>query len=196
MTMAQPSRSFADAAPEPPGRRERRAVTLAAYGTRGDGSLVEMTVVDLSYDGCGVVCSAHLKPGEQISLSVLRRGETPVIVRWVDGTRAGLSFVSDVPSEESSKQPRRHERVSVDGEMGMRRPGRHHFRVHVYDLSPDGCKAEFVERPELGEHLWIKFDGLEVLEANVCWIADTRVGIKFTCTFHPAVFDMLVARLG
>jgi len=53
----------------------------------------------------------------------------------------------------------------------LRRSGRLNFRVRIYDISPEGCRAEFVERPELHELVWIKFEGMHSLEAVVCWIA-------------------------
>jgi PilZ domain len=192
---AQPARAISETDAALPGRRERRLVTLVACGTREDGSLVDMTVVDLSYDGCGVICSANLVAGERLDLSVLRRGGTRVTVRWVDGARAGLSFAPDAPDEQPTRQARTHERVSVEGEVMMRRAGRLNFQVHIYDLSPDGCKAEFVERPELNEQLWIKFDRLEAIEAKVCWIVGVKAGLRFARSIHPAVFDLLVRRL-
>ena len=198
--MAEPARKFtdadADAGVVPHARHVRRPVTLAAYGTRGDGSLVEMTVVDLSYDGCGVICTVELRPGERIDLSVVRRGRLTAEVRWVDGAKAGLAFPAEPAEKSETRQPRRHERVSVEGEVTMRRVGKHNFRVHVYDLSPDGCKAEFIDRPELGEQLWIKFDGIEALEAQVCWIVGAKTGLKFVCPIYAAVFEMLLVRLG
>jgi hypothetical protein len=174
-------------------RRERRPTSLSAYATRQDGSVVELTVVDLSADGCGVLCPCELHAGERLNLAVLRRGTTGATVRWADGGRAGLSFGSPVAVEGATK-PRRHERISVDGEVAMRRAGKTHFRVHIYDISPDGCKAEFVDRPELGEQLWIKFDGMEAMEAHVCWIVGARAGLRFVRPIHAAIFDMLVAR--
>ena len=78
----------------------------------------------------------------------------------------------------------------------MRRAGKLNFRVRVYDVSPQGCKAEFVERPELDEQLWIKFDGLEALEAQVCWIVGAKVGLKFVRPIHEAVFGALSTRIG
>lgn len=190
-----PARMFADAGALPLHRRERRPVTLSACGTRVDGSMVQLTVVDLSYDGCGVLCSTALKAGERLNLAVLRRGTTGAIVRWAQGGKAGLSFIRDAAADSRSTQPRRHERVSINGEVSMRRAGKAHFKVHIYDLSPDGCKAEFVDRPDIDEQLWIKFDGMEALEAHVRWIAGSKAGIKFARSFHSAVFDMLLARL-
>jgi hypothetical protein len=195
MTLPQPAESFPDPKPALPPRRERRPVTLAGYATREDGALVELTVVDLSYDGCGVICTNRLTAGERLSLSVLQRGSTPVTVRWADGARAGLSFAPAAPGDEPIRQPRRHERVSVEGEVVMGRAGKNNYRVHIYDLTPEGCRAEFVERPELHEKLWIKFDGLEPLGADVRWLSGPKAGLKFMRSFHPAVFDLLIARL-
>jgi len=154
-----------------------------------------MTVVDLSYDGCGVICTDRLSDGERLSVSVLRRGATPATVRWTDGARAGLSFEAARHDDEPPRQTRRNERVSVEGEVSMHRRNKTTYRVHIYDLSPEGCRAEFVERPEVNEQLWIKFDGLEHIGADVRWIVGSKAGLKFQRSFHPAVFDLLIARL-
>ena len=188
------ARIFADAGTPPLGRRERRALDLAAYATRSDGAHANITVVDLSSDGCGIVSTVNLAAGERIELSVVGRGRAGAVVRWVDGARAGLSFEGTaVPA--ADHQPRQHERICVAGEVAMRRAGKLAFRVQVYDLSPDGCKAEFVERPELNEQLWIKFDGMEALEAKVRWVVGAKAGLRFARPLHAAVFDLLVARL-
>lgn len=187
---------FADVGSQPMNRRERRPATLTAFATRPDGSTSEITIVDLSFAGCGVISTTRLVAGERLRLSVADRGTAEALVRWVDGARAGLSFESVDVSESVSKKPRRHERVSVAGEVTMRRSGKINFRVHVYDLSPEGCKAEFVERPELDEQLWIKFDGLEALEARVRWLSGAKAGVRFSRPLHPAVFDLIVSRLG
>lgn len=194
--MAQAVQLFAPAGSQPLHRRERRPVTLAAFADREDGSSIELTVVDISFDGCGVICTAKLVVGEQLTLSVLDRGCAVALVRWVDGARAGLSFLSAESQELPSIQSRSHERITVEGQVTMRRVGKISFRVHVYDLSPVGCKAEFVERPRLDEQLWIKFDGLEALEARVRWLAGAKAGVEFVRPLHPAVFDLIVMRLG
>ena len=77
----------------------------------------------------------------------------------------------------------------------MRRAGKLAFRVHIYDLSPDGCKAEFVERPELNEQVWIRFEGMEAIEAKVRWIVGVKAGLRFSRPLYGAVFDLLVAKM-
>ena len=77
----------------------------------------------------------------------------------------------------------------------MRRRGRHNFSVKVFDLSREGCKLEFLERLQLDETVWVKFEGLEGLEATVCWVEEKSAGVEFLRPIHSAVFDMLVGRL-
>lgn len=194
--MIEAAQLFAQEGSQPLHRRERRPVTLAASASREDGSATQLTLVDLSFDGCGVICAESLVAGERLSLSVAGRGTAVVMVRWVSGARAGLSFLPIQGQDVQSTQSRSHERMSVNGEVMMRRAGKVNFRVQVYDLSPQGCKAEFVERPALNEQLWIKFDGLEALEAKVRWISGAKAGLSFVRPLHPAVFDLIVARLG
>lgn len=90
---------------------------------------------------------------------------------------------------------RRSERVKLRAEVHLRRTAQSHYRVDMYDLSRHGCKLEFVERPQLDERVWVKFDTLEAIECHVCWVKGYVAGIEFLKVFHPAVFDMLVGRL-
>jgi hypothetical protein len=92
-------------------------------------------------------------------------------------------------------QPRKSQRVHLSAEIMLRRAGQNSYRVKIFDASPHGCKAEFVDRPKLDELVWIKFEGLEALEAMVCWVRGFEVGLEFENPIHPAVFDMLVTNL-
>ena len=92
--------------------------------------------------------------------------------------------------------PRKSDRVPITAMVKLRRRGHHNFTVKVFDLSREGCKLEFLERPELGETVWVKFEGLELLQAKACWLEDLRVGVEFVQPLHPAVFEMLALKLG
>lgn len=92
--------------------------------------------------------------------------------------------------------PRKSPRVSTAAMVKLRRRGHHNFTVQVFDLSREGCKLEFLERPQLDETVWVKFEGLELLEATVCWVEGLHVGVAFARPIHPAVFDMILSRLG
>lgn len=91
--------------------------------------------------------------------------------------------------------PRSHARIDVMAEVTMRRLGKLGFRVRLFDLSPVGCKAEFVDRPDFGEQVRIKFDGMESIEGSICWIAGAKAGVRFVRPIHDAVFASLLERL-
>ena len=176
-------------------QRVRRPVALRAQASRGDGSTVEAVVTDLSFEGCRLQSQSALKAGEAIRLIVHDRGSLRATVQWVSGTKAGLLFIAEPAAAGADKVERRHERISLPAEVALRRAGKLTFRVRLLDLSPAGCKAEFVDRPELHEPVWIKFDAMDAIEATVCWIAGAKVGLRFLRPVHPAVFEMLLARL-
>jgi hypothetical protein len=175
-------------------RRQRRSVSLRAVLTREDQSVFDIYVLDLSYEGCGIETPVDLKPGEAIKLSVLRRGVIEAHVRWYEKGYAGVVFDGE-QAPEKEEAPRRSQRRPLGAEVSLRRLGQHNFRVGVTDLSPEGCKVELVERPSVGEHMLIKFNGLEVLDAEVCWVEGFVAGLRFEKTIHPAVFELLLERL-
>lgn len=90
---------------------------------------------------------------------------------------------------------RASERVAIQAQVMLRRAAQNNYKVNAYDISRYGCKVEFVERPRIHECVWVKFHGLEAIEAEVCWTADFAAGLKFQHPLHPAVFDSLVSRL-
>ena len=177
---------------EPAARNRRRPVRMDAVARRKGGITSRVVVLDLSYEGCGVETEVEFEAGEPITLSVFSRGEIRTHVRWSSGGRAGLIF----DPEESEKKPaRRRKRTSVSADVSLRRLGQNNYRVRVNDLSREGCRVELVELPRIDEHMLIKLDGLEVLDAEVCWVDGFVAGLRFERPIHPAVFDLLVQRL-
>lgn len=109
-------------------------------------------------------------------------------------------FYVSQPFDSSSKpsdtpHPRKSARIGLSAEVILRRSGHRNYRVKIFDVSMHGCKAEFVERPQLDELVGVKFDNLQSLEAIVCWIRGFETGLKFVRPIHPAIFEMLVSRL-
>jgi hypothetical protein len=176
-------------------RSERRPMDLAGFLALEDGSSAEVTVLDMSYQGCRIATLAKLAAGQTVKLAVLRRGGIEAIVRWARRGQAGLVFPAE-SQPGADRQPRQSERLALLADVALRRAGKHHYRVRAYDVSPEGCKVELVDRPEQGEQLWIKFDGLEALAAKVCWMEGARAGLEFERPIHGAVFGLLLARLG
>jgi len=96
-----------------------------------------------------------------------------------------------VCDQSSDHQPRSNPRLILSAEVAIRRSAVHPFRVQLFDASPLGCKIEFVERPFVGERVWIKFDGLESLEGTVRWVEGHIGGVRFERPLHEAVFERL-----
>lgn len=178
----------------PADRSERRLVSMRGYVILADGSHHPVQVLDLSYEGCGIETPAPLEPAQQIKLSVLQRGAIDAVVRWSRNGKAGLAFTQSV-AEAKKHWPRRSERIELVADVSLRRVGRSTFCVAVTDASADGCKVQLVERPSEGERVVVKFDGLEPLEADVCWVEGFAAGLRYGRPMHPAVFELLVARL-
>jgi hypothetical protein len=80
----------------------------------------------------------------------------------------------------------------LSAEVGLRRAGLNAFRVRVFDLSCEGCKIEFVERPAVGERIWVKFDGLDSIQGTVRWIEGHRGGVQFERPIYDPVFQRLI----
>ena len=177
-----------------PERQERRAVRLQAFIVRGNHTTSEVELLDLSYEGCGIATSADLHPGERIKMSVMQRGVIDAQVRWCRSGKAGLVFTANHFTS-SEKRARISSRFAITADVSLRRRGMANYGVRVVDLSPEGCKVELVERPRGGERMTIKFDGLEGMDAEVCWVQGFQAGLRFERPIHPAVFDLLLTRL-
>lgn len=167
---------------------------MSGYALLADGTTLAVKLVDLSYEGCKVRTDHPLASGDRFKLSVFHRGLIGAEVVWCKDGIAGLTFSTyEVPTR--AHWPRRSERVPVTADVILRKPGQPNFRVRVLDASMEGCRIEFVDRPEEGDRMWIKFDGLETLEAQVCWVKEFEMGVNFAKPMHPAVFDMVVDQL-
>lgn len=85
----------------------------------------------------------------------------------------------------------RQDRVALFAEVRLRRSGGHPFIVRVFNLSAEGCKMEFVERPAVGEAVWIKLPGLDSIQATVRWIEGHYGGVQFERPLYEPVFRRL-----
>jgi len=190
---AQPNPATMKVEDEPIDRSERRPVTLRAFVMRENGSSSEVLILDLSYEGCGIETPLELWSGEPVKLSVLRRGAIDCRVRWCLDGKAGLVFEPEQP--EKMHWPRCSERITTSADVSLRRLGQSNRQVRVTDLSPEGCKVRLPHQPHVGEHLLVKFEGLETIESEVCWVEGFDAGLRFERPFHPAVFALLAERL-
>ena len=132
--------------------------------------------------------------------------ESPRIIRSGSNTQRPLISVLHLPwpmtklcdnrSNPTRLMRRRQSmRATLDSPVMSRRAGFSNFRVSIRNLSPEGCKIEFIDRPKVNEHVWVKLEGLEAIEAIVCWVGAHEAGLRFGRPLHPAVFDLLVHKL-
>ncbi len=156
--------------------------------------MFRVIVSDLTYDGCKIESPLVLLKGLKLTINVLRLGAFAAEVRWYSDGSAGLKFNGTEEVAEVAQRPR-EKRLSVRADVTLRRMGRNPYQASVYDFSPSGCKVEFVERPREGEQLFVKFDGLDSIEAEVRWVDGFHGGIAFKRPIYPAVFQLLLARM-
>lgn len=176
-------------------RAARRQVSLKGVGSLADGTCFGFSVVDLSYDGCSIEPEVALFPGVKFQMSVLGcRGAVNAVVRWHRDGRAGIEFCAD-ESADRKHTPRAHERHQIAGTVMLRRMGRKEYHARLFNMTPNGCRVEFIERPRPGELLWVTVEGLDSVEAGVRWIDGFYGGVEFTRPHHPAIFDSLVGRM-
>lgn len=175
-------------------RATRRPVAFPARLAVAEGSVVDVRVVDLSYDGCQIDVAKALIDGEQVQLSVGGRGMIQATVRWCRGGRAGLKFAEEArPATAIKRNPNKN---ASGMPARLRRLGRLNYSVELRDLSPEGCMIDLVERPSLGEVMQLKLPGLETIPAHVRWIDNYVAGLKFDRPIHRAVFELLLERAG
>ena len=194
LRMTMPENPTPLATAPPAARRERRAVSLRGFVVAPGGIKTEAQLLDLSYDGCCIATELALEPGQSVSLAVARLGVIEAEVRWAADGKAGLVFAAEQPTQRPHTT-RGSERKSLEAEIIVRRVGQTNYRLSVRDLSPSGCRINLVDRPRVGEPMMVKFDGLETMEAEVCWVEDYDAGLRFVREIHPAVFGLLLARL-
>lgn len=111
------------------------------------------------------------------------------------GFRAMPKHLDPIANPPSARQPRISQRVSIDAQIAMRRQGLRSWVVRARDLSPEGCRIDFVEQPRLDEHVLVKFNGLEALAGVVCWVDANSAGVRFDRPIHAAVFAHFVTTL-
>lgn len=178
-------------------RQPRRSVELVGFAALENGATFRLSVLDLSYDGCKVATSVALLPGVKLKVSITgMRGALEAAVRWCRDGKAGLRFYpEDVNEPDAEQTPRGVERIDLKADLSLRRFGRQNYQVRMFNLSATGCKVEFVERPKEGEIVWVKFDGLDAIEAVVRWVDGFYGGIEFVRPIYPAVFQVLLRKL-
>lgn len=177
-----------------PEREARRAVEFPAHLVISGGLVLDVRVLDLSYDGCQVEVPKVVFENDEVQLSVQGRGVIQATVRWCNSGRAGLKFAAE--GDDHDEVDRKNSRRSSGIEAQLRRIGNLSYRVAVRDISPEGCQIDLVERPAIGEVMQLKLPGLETMSARVRWVDNYVAGLHFERPMHPAVFELMMQRMG
>ncbi|GAA3996623.1 PilZ domain-containing protein [Sphingomonas humi] len=178
-----------------PVREDRRPVALHGWLTRRDQEQAHDFFIDnLSYGGCRIQSAARLARGDQVNLTVHRRGVIPGTVRWHNAYGIGVSFTPEVPDR--TEVPRRGDRLPLKAEVMVRQTGRRARALAISDLSRFGCSLSFEDRPFEGECVWVALPGLAPVEGRVRWADGREAGVEFVQPIYEAVFELLLVRMG
>jgi hypothetical protein len=179
-----------------------------------------VNVKNLSDGGARIQTRAPLVPHEQITLTL--DGFRPVsgIVRWVQGTVAGIAFAPELPWHELMPWLRRRYRPRVQapakakvtppvelttapptqerGEIALNLPARVREgsrRWSIEVASVDTRQIRFISYGSVdsGRLFWITLPGLEGWPARVVEVDGYHVTCVFTQPLHPAVLERVLA---
>jgi len=78
----------------------------------------------------------------------------------------------------------------------LRRLGRPDAHLHLQDISTGGFQIVLTEAMHPNDHVVTRLPGLEPIGASVMWTDDGNAGLRFDRALHPAVFELLLKRLG
>ncbi len=75
-------------------RADRRSVSMPALAALRECDLTDVTLTDLSYEGCRIETAEALPPGVPIELRVARLGIIEGEIRWSRPGTAGVRFAA------------------------------------------------------------------------------------------------------
>jgi PilZ domain len=99
------------------------------------------------------------------------------------------------PDDRAARRGRKAARIELQTQAGLRQLGYRPKKIELLDISNLGCRVEMAEQLTLGESVWLRLPGLESIHAHVAWTRDWTAGLEFAKPLHPAVLEMLLARL-
>jgi len=99
---------------------------------------------------------------------------------------------------ENSQSPARrgNARELTGGTILLKRLGRPDAHLHLQDISAGGFQIFHTESMQPNDHVVTRLPGLEPIGATVAWAEEGRAGLRFDRALHPAVFELLLTRIG
>ncbi|WP_340588456.1 PilZ domain-containing protein [Erythrobacter alti] len=93
----------------------------------------------------------------------------------------------------SDENRRENGRVKVDLNCEIRVGARAWRKTRIADLTPGGFQVTILDMPARGTSVYLRFAGIQLLHAEVCWSDRDVAGCKFETPLSPYVFDHIVA---
>ncbi len=94
---------------------------------------------------------------------------------------------------ENEPTGRRTERWAWDAEVQFR-SGTKRANVRLRDISPLGARIKGVFLVHEGDRFFIRFPGMESIEAKVAWVTEFEFGCEFARPLSPVILEALVSR--
>ncbi len=88
---------------------------------------------------------------------------------------------------------RRTERWAWDAEVQFR-SGTKRANVRLRDISPLGARIKGVFLVHEGDRFFIRFPGMESIEAKVAWVTEFEFGCEFARPRSPVILEALFSR--
>ncbi len=95
-------------------------------------------------------------------------------------------------SSDGSGQRRAHGRARVAISCELKIGTRAWHRAKLADLTPSGFQVATFDAPARGTPFYIRFAGLQMQHAEVCWGKDGMVGCRFLSELSSYVFEHIV----
>ncbi len=84
-------------------------------------------------------------------------------------------------------------RVQVDIDCEIRVGTRAWRKTRIADLTPGGFQVTIIDMPARGTSVYVRFAGIQMQQAEVCWADRDTAGCKFVTPLSLYVFDHIVA---
>ena len=70
------------------------------------------------------------------------------------------------------------------------------YKTRIADLTPGGFQVTIIDMPARGTPIYLRFAGMQLLQADVCWSDRDVAGCKFAAPLSPYVFDHIIGTAG
>lgn len=65
-------------------------------------------------------------------------------------------------------------------------------KAEIADLTPEGFQVKIFDMPPRGTPLYVRFAGIQMLNAEVCWTKIDTAGCRFLMPISQYVFDHII----